>query len=877
MSLFGRRSEASVEEELRLHLDRMIEENEWRGMTADAARADALRRFGDMHEIREACVNEDELAGRRRNRLERVLSWGQDLKYGLRVLRRSPVYAIVIVITLAFGIGANAIVFSALSPYFVRALPFDSPDRLVHLFTVNTAAGFDRDRFSLPQLEDLRGRARGFEALGGYVYGARALSGDVGAEQVTVGRLTSNAFDVLGARAALGRTFIAGESGPGGSAVVVLGWGLWQRVYAGSEAVIGGTIRLDGQPHTVIGVMPAEFNFPFGGVKLWTPMVEEGTETARDVRNVLVFGRLADGWTVDAARADLDGVWRDLAVAHPDVDGRLDGINVLGMREALNFAYDILRVAFTALIGAVLFVLLVACANIVGLGLARAVARRREVAVRAALGAPRFRLIRQFLLESAVLALAGGGLGLLLAHSFMRVAGPVFPEDLYAIGEFGVDGTVALLTAGVTVLAAVLIGVMPALTVTGGRPGDALREAGRGGHAAIRSSRTRSLLVVGELALGLTLVVGAGLMTRSLTRVTAVPLGFEPDSLLTLELTAPQSSYPDAGTWSAYWNRVTEAVQSVAGVTSAASTGVLPLNHETPQIGFDVPGRPADGALPVAEWFAVSPGYFETMRIEILAGRDFDRGDAADGERVAMINRTFADRHFAGGSAVGLMLRLSSGDSLRSYRVVGVVDDVRHSEITAAPPPQVYVSIEQSNRRRRFVVARTAAGASAVAAGVRDAVATIDADVPTNWLRPMSDIMTESVGPFAAMSMVLAVFGTFALLLAAIGLYGLIAWSVSQRQKEFGVRLALGAEPGRLVRAVMRDGIRLAAIGITVGLIMAMIGGRVLGSLLFGVSATDPVAVGTAIIVFVASALLATAIPAARASRADPVSALRAE
>lgn len=875
MGIIGRHRESSVDEELRLHLERMIEENEARGMSHEQAREDAERRFGDLSHIREACVKEDEMAERSRRRVDRAMGWGQDIRYGLRMLWRSPLYALVIVVTLGFGIGANATVFSALAPYFLRDLPYADADRLVHLYTINTQAGWDRDRFSIGQMEDLRARSRGFESLGGYYYASTNLSGDGAAEQATVGRLTANAFEVLGATPSIGRTFAPDEGGPAGADVVVLSWGLWQRRFGGDGAVIGQTIRLDGEPHTVIGVMPAEFNFPFGGVKLWTPMRDDASTTPRDARPVLVFGRLAGGWTLESAREDLAGVWRDLSAEYPDIDGQRAGINVLGMRESLNFAYDILRIAFTALTGAVLFVLLVACANIVGLGLARAFVRRREVAVRSALGASRSRLLRQFLVESAILASIGGALGLLLAHVAMRMAGPVFPEDLFAIGEFGVDGTVILFTAAVTLMAALIIGVAPALSVTSTRPGDALREGGRSGAAGVRSSRLRSALVIGELALGLVLVVGAGLMTRSLSRATDVDLGFEPDGLLTVELMAPAAAYPDIASYAAYYRRVADAVTALPGVESASTGRILPLNHETPMAGYVVPGDPAvSDPLPMAESFPVGAGWIEALGIERLEGRDFQPADFGEGERVVMVNRTFADRHY-GGSAVGQTVRLESGDSLMTLRIVGVVADVRHSSLTEPPPPQVYLPVDRTSSRRRFLVARVTGDPASLAASIRNAVAGIDPDIPANRLRPMRDIVLESVGPFAAMSIVLAVFGGFSLLLAAIGLYGLIAYSVSQRQTEFGVRMALGAAPRELVRGVVSEGVKLAGAGIVVGLLFALVAGRVLGSLLFGVSATDPVTFGLAAAVFLGCAMLATAVPALRASRSDPVSALR--
>jgi len=787
------------------------------------------------------------------------------------------VYASVIVLTLAFGIGANASVFSALSPYFLRALPFSEPDRLVHLFTVDASDGQGMQRFSLPQFEDVRERAHGFADLATYYYGTANLSGDEAAEQVQVGRLSANAFDVLGARPLAGRTFVAGEDGPGGADVLVLGWGLWQRRYAGDPGVVGRTVRVNGVPHVVIGIMQEDFNFPFGGVKAWAPMREDVATESRDWTQYLVFGRLADGWTPDRAKADLDPVWSALAAEYPDVDGRMSGIDVMAMRPALNFAWDILRIAFLALSGAVAFVLLIACANITGLGLARATARSREVAVRAALGASRGRLVRQFLVESLVLALLGGGAGLLLAWLLMRTAGPAFPEDLYAVGRFGIDPVATLFTAGVTIVVALLIGTLPALSVTGAKPGDALRAGGRSGTADRRTSRTRAMLVVAELALGLVLVVGAGLMARSLSRVSAVPLGFEPEGVLTVELTVPENRYPDVASYGAFYDRIVERVRALPGVAGAGMAAHLPLNHETWGVSFNVPGRPVAGDRPPSgELFHVSPGYFETMEVRLVEGRGFVDGDVAGAEPVVVINRALEARYFEGEPALGRTLLVD--DSMEPMRVVGVVGDVRHTSITDAPPAQVYRPLAQTSGRRRFLVLRAAGGdVPALAGPVRSAITALDADVPATKQRPMTAILQESVGPFAAMSIVLGVFGAFALLLAAIGLYGLIAYSVSQRQAEFGVRMALGAGPGEVVRTVVGGGLRLAGAGILIGVAGSLAAGRVLASLLFGTRSADPLTLGVAALLFLATAVLAALVPAARAGRSDPLRALRAE
>jgi putative ABC transport system permease protein len=876
MSGSSGRGDRDVDTELWHHVELLIEENMEQGMDAESARADALRRFGDMHRIQIECEEEDRMAERNVQRHEWLTGWREDVRYGVRVLLRSPAYVVVIVATLGFGIAGIATVFSVLSPYFLRGLPYADAGSLVHLFTVNPIERSDRDRFSLAQYADVRERSHAFSDMAAYYYSAVNLSGEEAAEQIAIGRMTANAFNVLGSKPVVGRTFEAGEDGPGGADVVVLGWGLWQRKYAGDPSIVGREIRIDGVPHTVIGVMARDFNFPFGGVKAWVP-IHQGVSTDDRSRGLfLVYGRLAPGWTRERAAQDLESVWRQMGEEHPDVDGLKSGVLVLGMRPALNFAWDILRVAFIALSGAVLFVLLIACANITGLGLARAASRRREVAVRAAMGAPRGRLVRQFMIESAILSGLGATLGLLLANALMRAVSPIIPEDLYAIGEFRVDGLVIAVTTAVTVLTAMLIGMTPALTVTGVSPGDVLRDGGRSGAAGRRMSRLRGVLVVGELALGLVLAAGAGLMVRSLRHVSEVPLGFEPDGLLTVELLAPAAGYPTAEAVHAYYDRVVESVAALPGSAGAATTAWLPLNHETETTRYRVQGSGlATDRLPSAEQFRVTPGYLEAMRVALLSGRDFSTGDIEAGDRVALVNRTLAERDL-GDAPIGAVLLLGDDEPV-AWRVIGVVDDVHHSSVVSPPPPQVYVPLGQSTARRRFLVARAAGDPGPFAESVRRSLTAIDADVPANRLRPMPDIVNESVGPFAAMSIVLGVFGGFALLLAAVGLYGLVSYAVAQRKSEFGVRMALGAAPRDLLRSVLGEGIRLAAIGIALGLAGAIAAGRIMTSLVFGIRTADPVALGTASVVFLATALIATAVPARRASRADPLSALRAE
>lgn len=874
LRLWGGRGAREVEDEISFHIEERAKLNREAGMEEAEARAEAVRRFGDVERIREELRALDNGTRRRGRWREWWIGWGQDVRLAVRLLRRSRLYATVVVLTLGVGIGANVAIFSFLEPYFLRSLPFRDPDRLVHLFTVDRESGWDKGRLSLPQYEDWRARLRGFQDLAAYYYGVVNLTGGSGPEQTEAGYLTANAFDVLGAPPLLGRTFRRGEDGPGGARVVVFSYGLWQRRYGGDPGVVGQSILMDGVPYTVVGVMRREFNFPFGGVKLWTPLRDDPATARRDGFGILVFGRLAPGWTMTRALADVRQVHAALAQEYPDADGRLGGVNALPMRAALNFIYDLLIMVGLALLGAVGFVLLIVCANIAGLALARASARRREVAIRSALGATRTRLVRQLLTESGVVALLGGGLGLALAYALVAALGPAFPEDVYRVGDFGVDGRVLAFAAGVSVLAALLSGLAPAFSVTGRTMGEALKEGGRSG-SGLRARRFHRVLVAAEVALGLVLTAGAGLMARSLERVRQLPLGFEPDHVLTLELILPTTAFPSAEARQTFFDRLTEAAAALPGVVSAATVAHLPLNHETFGIGYALPGEVPD-PLPGASQFRASPDYFRTMGIAVLSGRGFAASDRVDAPRVAVVNRTLARRLWPGRDPVGESLLL--GDSLRTYRVVGVVDDVRHGESLTAPvPPQVYLSLAQAPIRRRFLVVRSAGPPLALVPALRRTVAQLDADLPTGAFRPMSTLVREAMGQWSIVSLSLGVFGLFAQLLAAMGIYGLIAYSVTRRRTEIGVRMALGARAGDVRRMLLADGLRLAGAGIVVGLLGVLALSRLVSSMLYGVAATDPVALGFATTVFLLVALLASMAPAYRAGRTAVSAVLRAE
>jgi predicted permease len=869
------RGETEVQDEIDFHLEMRTRQYEQDGMAHDDADAAARRRFGDIERIHAEVRVERDAFDRAGHRRERWGGWASDGRQAIRQLIRHPVYTVVTIVMLALGIGVNAAIFGFVSPYFFRALPFSEPDQLLHLFHVQSGFDNDRERFSLAQLVDLRERVNGFSALAAYHYGLANITGEEGPERVQIGFLTANMFDVLGVRAELGRTFATDEEGPGAPAVVVLGHGFWLRRYNGDADIIGREIRLDGQPTTVIGVMPRDFNFPFGGVKLWAPMPGNAAGEARTRAAHLIVGRLANGWTAERAAPDLDRVHRELAAAFPEADGAFDGITVVGMRMALSFAWDVLRVASVALLGAVAFVLLIVCANLAGLGLARASVRRREIAVRTALGASRTRLVRLMFAETLVIALIGAAIGLILARFIVNAIGPFFPEDLYRVGEFSIDLRVLGFTLLITLAAAAMSGFAPAFSITGGRVSEALKEAGRTG-AGLRTSRFRRGLVAAEVALGLLLTACAGLMVRSLAHVRDLPLGYEPDNVLSIELILPEVEYATASVDNAY-DRITEAVRALPGVVAAGTVGYLPLNHETQGIEFHAGDATPAERLPSAIYNRISPGYIESMRIDLIGGRAFDARDGAETERVALVNQHLADRFFPRGDAVGAVLRVEASSGPLPLRIVGIVEDVRHEDVTAEIGPQIYVPLAQSSVRRRFLVVRGEADASTLAAPVREAIGTVEPDLPAGGARTMQTLVMEATVAWSAMSVALGAFGVFALIIASIGLYGVIAFSVAQRRSEMGVRMALGAGTRDVARLILGEAARLSATGIALGLLGTIVAGRIIASLLYGVSPGDPLTLATVVAVFMVVTLAASALPALRAARTEPVEVLKGQ
>jgi len=870
---------AAVDEELAFHMQEAEEELVEAGWAREDARREALRRFGDLEGTRTYCRDVQTRRGRGERRVMSIDALRNDVRYALRSIRKSPGYAALVIATLAFGVAANTTIFSAMRPYLLRPLPYAEPQALVQVNQANPVTGWDMDRFSWPQVADWKARAHAFSALGAYSYGSGNLTGDQGPEQVQFSRVTANLFDeVLRVEPVLGRAFRPEEGRPGAEPVVVLSDALWRRRYGADPGILGRPITLDGVQRTVVGVMPAAFVFPFGSARLWMPVPEDAVSD-RGRMNLQIVARLRPGWTGERARTELAAVQAELSERYPDADGRMSGVTVKPLREALNFAWDVLSISFPILLGAVAFVLLIACLNVASLTLARASGRTREVAVRVAMGAPRGRIVRQLLTESLVLALLGGAAGVLLASWATGLLDPVLPEDIYRVGHIRIDGVVLTFSLALTLATPVAFGLWPALAASRAGAGRRMNAEARG-SAGVRTSRARRALVVAQVALAVVLTTGAALMVRSLASVQRVDLGFDAERVVTAELTLPAEEYATPVERAAWLDRAVAEVARTPGITAAAASAWLPLNHELYTWQVAPPDR---AGTPTEEWplaveTVVHPGYFATMGVSVLEGRAFAEADGPDEEPVVVVGEGLARRLWPGESAIGRTLLASTGgEGVERFRIVGVVADARHADLSMDDPElALYRPTGQAAGRRWFVLARTDRAPSALVGPVREALSRADPDLPTN-VRPMTSVVRENLLQWGIGSVFMGTFGAGALLLAALGIYGLIAYSVVQRRREIGVRLALGATRREIRRVVVGDGVRLTLIGLGLGLVAAVALARAASAALYGVGAFDPLTLLAVSALFLGVATLASLIPAERASRTDPIHVLRAE
>jgi putative ABC transport system permease protein len=808
----------------------------------------------------------------------------QDLRYAFRQLAKRPGFAVVALLTLGLGIGANTAIFSIVNTVLLRPLPYGDADRVVTVWNSLTVSG--PVPLSEPELTDYREGVASFEEVAAYQRVDANLTGDGAPERISAGRVTANLFRTLGSQPLIGRTFLVEEDVPGRDDVAVLGHGLWQRRFAGDPGVIGRTIQLDGVLRTVLGVMPPEFRLPADfqserPTEIWIPLALDPSAPAGRGRHYLQgVARLGAGATLAQANAELElvtGRWVEEGVV---MDEHFSAFMVPIREEVVG---DI-RPALLILFGAVGFVLLIACANVANLLLARIDERQRELAVRTALGARRGRIMGQLLTESLVLAALGGALGLVLAAFGLQAVAGLAPPSIPGLDAVALDGRVLAFTAGVALLAGILFGVLPALQSARGEVIGALKEGGRSTTAGRSRQRARRSLVIAEVALSVVLVVGAGLLMRSFWELRQVELGFDPGNVLTLHLTLPQQEYGDSEQMVGFYEQLRERVAALPGVRAAGAAALLPLGQTTGDWGIDIEGRvrgaddPFHGYLQI-----VTPGYFETMRIPLISGRSVAGSDRADGVPVVVINERMAERYWPGQSALGQRFRIRAPEDGPWFTVVGVAGDIRHNAIVEEPRHEMYFPHAQlplalgGTTAAMNLVIRTASDPLAMAPAVRAAVRSLEPNLPVANVRSMDHVIELAVAEPRFTMALLALFAAIALLLGAVGVYGVIAYTVSRRVHEIGIRMALGAGAWSILGMVVRQGVVMVATGVALGLLAAVGATRLLATLLYGVTPTDPVTFVAVPLVLIAVALLASYLPARRATRVDPMAALRSE
>jgi putative ABC transport system permease protein len=804
-------------------------------------------------------------------------TWRQDVSYGARMLARSPAFTAVAVLTLALGIGANTAIFSVINAVLLRALPYEEADRLV--FLTEWSQQVPEMSFSVANLKDLRDQTSLFESLVGYNGANFILSGEgPEAERVNGRQVTSGLAATLRKTPVLGRAFNADDDKPGAPAVAMLSEGYWDRRFGRDPGVIGRPLNLSGEPFTVVGVMPKTLHGSWKTVDVFTPLLRLEDKIGGEKRRgshpgIYVIARLKPGVTEDRARTEVKALAARLAEQHPDSSAR-QSMTLESLHKS--FVGD-LRPALMLLLGAVAFVLLIACGNVANLLLARAASRQKEIAVRRALGAPRGRLLRQLLTESVLLAALGAILGVVLAYWGVRGLVASLPANVPRADEIRVDGTVLAFTGALALFTGLLFGIAPAWKMSTGGLQGALRDEGRG-TAGPAHQRLRNALVVTEIALALILLVGAGLLVRSFVRVLDADAGFRPERVLTASLPLPAARFPEPAQRAAFVRRVVERLQSVPGV-QVASAGFPLLGGW--QSSFTLEGRPEPppGQAPSADITRVTPDYFRAMGVRVQQGRVFSERDTAEAPPVAVVDETFARAQFPGQSPLGQRLRFGSSrdkdPDVKWLEIVGVVGHVKNYGVDQESRVEVYLPYEQSPLTTTTLIVRAENDPAALAAGVREAVKAVDPEIPVYAMRSLPDIVSERTAERRLAVVLISVFAAVALLLAAVGIYGVMSYAVAQRTQEIGIRMALGAERRDILRMVLRHGSLMAALGVAIGIAVALVLARLITSLLFQVSATDPPTFSVVPVALAAVALVACYIPARRATRVDPLVALR--
>lgn len=806
----------------------------------------------------------------------------QDLRFAFRQLRKNQGFALTTILTLALGIGATTAIFSLVNTVLLRPLPFPEQDRLVWMQQLDqsTGAAGIPESLSYPDFFDWRARNHSFEAIAAYRHDSLTLTGSGIPQQLESQVVSSEFFRVLGVDPALGRSFVLDDEKPG-THVAVLSHQMWLSSFGGDRGIVGRSITLDGVSYTVVGVMPKGFEFPIQNPapSLWTTLADDAVgrmaaTSARGADMLSVVGRLKAGVTLSQATADLSLIARNIAAQYPDTNKTYTAAIV---RPELENLVGDTRQPLNVLFAAVVFVLLIACANVAGLMLARASRRRSEIAIRSAMGATRGQIIRQVLVESIFLAICGGALGVVLSSALLRTMLRLVPENLPRLDQVSVDGAALAFAAAASVLTGVLFGVLPAWRMAKLDPSLALRDGTRGMTSGRGQYRLHNSLVIAETAVGLVLLVGSGLLIRSFVRVLAVDPGFDPRNVLTASLNLPDSQYHGLKKVQ-FYEQLLPRLAALPGVESVAAGWPIPLGRGNFSISFAIEGRPiAKGDEPSEALSVVSPEFFRTLRIPVIAGRAFQPTDDSRSAQVIIINQAFARKYFPGENAIGKHIQADVGDGITEHpmrEVVGVVGDVKRRGITSDAPPQYYLPYAQCVITSPSLEIRTTGNPVSVIGPLRALLAQMDDSVPLFRVRTLEDYVSKSAAQPRFQTLLIGFFAAMALLLSAIGLYAVLSYMVAQRSLELGLRLALGAQRAGLLGLVVRRGVTLAAVGLGIGVFVSLLLTRFMAGMLYGIRPFDPLTfVGVSIVLLLVS-LIASMAPAYRAARLDPMNTL---
>jgi predicted permease len=803
-----------------------------------------------------------------------------DLRFAVRMLLKDKWFTLVAALALGLGIGLNATVFTFVNAVLIRGLPFHHPEQILHVNGRNTATG-NGSGISYLDAEELRAQSKVFASLAAY-RNASFIVTESGRppERIRGCALSASSFALLGQEPLLGRVFAAGEDKPAAHPVAILAYGIWKSRYAGDAQILGRVININGTAHEIIGVMPEGVKFP-NNAEMWRPLIPEADDlTRRDLRNLNLFGRLADGKTRAAGTAELTGIASRIEAQHPDVNKNI-GVEVLTFNERFNGGP--IRNVFLSLLGAVGFVLLIACANVANLLLARSANRAREVAVRFALGASRARIVCQLLVESVLLACLGGVFGLGLAHVSVKL----FDAAVANVGKpywivFTFDPTVFAYFAAICLTTGIVFGLAPALQVSRTNMNDVLKEGGRGNAGAVRARRMTSTMVVAEIALTIVLLVGAGLMIRSFLKLYSLNLGVDTDHMLTMSVQLPAAKYPSSDHRRVFYDSLMARLQGVPGMRSVAIATSVPFGGSEGR-GLDIEGRPParPEEAPRTSTITISPNYFDAMDLAMRRGRGLRDSDGAPGSEVAVVNERFVTRFFPNEEVIGRRIRLVAGGQKPEpgpwLTVVGVSPTIRQGNPQNPDPDAVvYQPYRLQSPGSMNIIARSQVPPTSLTSLVREAVQQVDADLPVFNVQTMDEILAQNRWPYRVFGTMFALFALIALVLSAVGIYAVTAYSVTQRTQEIGVRMALGAQPREVSWLILRRGLVQLALGLAIGLTLAWFASAPLGAVV-AVPTRDPVTFAVIVTVLVVVTVTACVIPARRATRLDPSSALRME